>query len=196
MKLKNEGPLKGRIQEEKQRQGPHAQWGRASPRWGFYTLSSWVHGLNETGVAGMLTLRLGSWSETLQSSIMPAPVRAGGEIPAGATGSWPGSDGRAPVSGLDDASQAHSSPGAPLWHHRKFQGNVLVSYTLLSAVSGRWPLLSSLKPNQKMLLCLQLNEVCPEGIQPCTMKKRHLLKKIKDTRNIVHGTMIPQSRSK
>ena len=36
-------------------------------------------------------------------------------------------------------------------------------------------------------------EVCPEGIQPCTVKNRHLLKKIQDTRNIVHRTMTPES---
>ena len=35
---------------------------------------------------------------------------------------------------------------------------------------------------------------CPDGIQPCNMKKRHLLKKIQDTKNIVfvHRTMTPQ----
>ena len=39
-------------------------------------------------------------------------------------------------------------------------------------------------------------EVWPEGIQPCNMKNRHLLKNIQDTRNIVHRTMMPQSSSK
>ena len=39
---------------------------------------------------------------------------------------------------------------------------------------------------------------CPDGIQPCNMRKRHLLKKIQDTKNIVfvHRTMTPQSPSK
>ena len=39
-------------------------------------------------------------------------------------------------------------------------------------------------------------DVCPECTQPCNMKKRHLLKKIQDTRNIVHKSMMPQSPSK
>ena len=43
---------------------------------------------------------------------------------------------------------------------------------------------------------LLLFEVCPEGIRPCTMKNRHLLKKIQDRRNTVRTTMTPQSPSK
>ena len=40
-------------------------------------------------------------------------------------------------------------------------------------------------------------EVCPEGIQSCGMKYRDIfLRKIQDTRNIVHETMMPQSPSK
>ena len=42
----------------------------------------------------------------------------------------------------------------------------------------------------------RLYEACPEGIQPCNMKKRHLLKKIQDTRDIVHRTMMSQSPAK
>ena len=40
-------------------------------------------------------------------------------------------------------------------------------------------------------------EVCPKDIHPCNRKKqRHVLKKIQETRNIVHRTTMPQSPSK
>ena len=45
-------------------------------------------------------------------------------------------------------------------------------------------------------MCEYTYEVCPEGTQPCNMKKRPLLKKIQDTRNIVHRTVTPQSSTK
>ena len=40
-------------------------------------------------------------------------------------------------------------------------------------------------------------EICPESVQPCTMKNRDIyLKKIQHVRNIVHRTMTPQCPSK
>ena len=42
----------------------------------------------------------------------------------------------------------------------------------------------------------RLHKVCAEGVQPCKVKNRHLLKKTQDTRNIVQRTMTPQSPSK
>ena len=39
-------------------------------------------------------------------------------------------------------------------------------------------------------------KVCPEGTQPCDMKRETFIRKIPDTRNIVHKTMTPQSPSK
>ena len=39
-------------------------------------------------------------------------------------------------------------------------------------------------------------EVCPEGIQPCNMKKETFIAEDTDTRNILHRTMTSQSPSK
>ena len=43
---------------------------------------------------------------------------------------------------------------------------------------------------------LQRKWICPEGMQPCNLKKIHLLKKKQDIRNIVHRVTTPQSLSK
>ena len=41
---------------------------------------------------------------------------------------------------------------------------------------------------------MDIYEVCPESIRPCTMKNRDFIEE--DTGNIVHRTMMPQSPSK
>ena len=46
------------------------------------------------------------------------------------------------------------------------------------------------------IVCVCVCIVCPEGIQPCNMKNRDLLRNIQDTRNTVHRIMMLQSPSK
>ena len=53
-----------------------------------------------------------------------------------------------------------------------------------------------LKMMRNNILSFKICKVYAESIQPCTMKKRHLLKKLQDTRHIVHRTIMPQSPSK